>query len=252
MQNKMKIWLMVVGVGLLVPVNAQVNTDFILGYDFGNELAFDESWVNPDNATAGAFVSGSGMSLSSSGVGANNAVPWVSSTATGDPTQRAWFSDDVNSSDLSESITNNNFVEFSITADTGYFINPSQIGFLALTDNNNSPESYQLWISTDNFDNFNGNATTSTSLLGEGSVTQSRSGTNPQPFELYTHDITTPLMAEQIHARVYWYAASGTGSAAIRMDKVYMSGAVVIPEPGTLLLVGIALSSLLVFRRRSR
>ena len=239
-----------ISVCLVAHLNAQVDTNFILGYDFGDSGNLGTSWVNPDNATAGAFVSGAGMTLSSSGVGANNSEPWVSSSSTGDEDQRAWFSDDVNSMLLSTSIAEDKYVAFSINADPGYFINPSQIGFLALTDANNSPESYQLWISTDGFTNFDGTETAATTILGNGSVTQERSGTSPQAFQLFTHDIVSPFMAEQVSARVYWYASEGTGGAAIRMDKVYMSGTTVIPEPGTLLLVGISLSALLLFRRK--
>ncbi|MCC5790785.1 MAG: PEP-CTERM sorting domain-containing protein [Opitutales bacterium] len=211
--------------------SAQVDTSFLLGYDFGS-TDFDESWVNPDNATAGNFVSGAGMSIASSAVGATNSDPWVSSASTGDDSERAWFSDDVNSDTPDNSILIDKYVEFSISADTGYLVNPSQIGFLALTDNNNSPESYQLWISTDGFDGFDGTETASTTMLGDGSVSSERSGAAPQDFELFTHDITS-ISAEQVSARVYWHAGSGTGSAAIRMDKVYMSGTTVIPEPGT-------------------
>jgi hypothetical protein len=232
---------------------AQVDTDFILGYDFGNSgsFAFGESWVNPANATAGTFGSGSGMVLSSSGVGSTNTDPWASSSTTGDTGQRAWFSDDLDVSETEQDAYDNNvYVEFSITADTGYEITPSQIGFLALIDNTaNSPDDYDLWISTDGFNSFSGTATASTTNLGNGNVTDTRSGASPQDFQLFTHNVSS-ISGDEITARVYWYGTGG--SNAVRMDKAYMSGAVVIPEPSTLVMVGLALGAMLVTMRRRR
>lgn len=235
----------------LIVVSAFAQTRVVAQYDF-EDVGFATSRDGDADSAAGTFTSGPGITgFGSSAVGDTSAVPFSSSSATGDfnndPQGALFTGSSANQTTQQLAVDNNDYVAFTITPAAGltYDFNSLQFKLVSSGAVANAPEGFFV----------RSNRTGATNLAF-GEVTTSR--TIDGEFTLFSSDLTAFVGLQDVTTatefRFYFYNPDGAAiSTGLRIDKVQLQ-ADVVPEPSTYAMIGLG-AALLVgvqrFRRKN-
>ena len=136
--------------------------------------------------------------------------------------------------------TSTTYVTFKATAASGMMLDLTSLSVDITKGGNGGPRGFQLFYSTDGF-------VSNAGLLGSYSKANNE-GTD-QLFSNASVDLSSIPDASEVTFRFNQFVPSGGNS--LRYDNVLLNGDVVVPEPSTALLMGLAGSMLLLRRRKA-
>lgn len=217
---------------ILVLVSVGAHAAVLVQYDFTN------TFTNNNTNTASSAASTTVANTTASAF-ATNGMVGVRSTSSPSSTGNPSFA--VTTTQMGGSIDTNEYLNFSLSADSGYVLNLSSLSF-AVANAGSAPLPNGQWQVRSSLDNyatslgtFSSNTTTSTFETKSVSLTGSQfQNLSSIQFRFYLWDLNN----------------SNIGTKALRTDTVTLEGAVVvIPEPSSIALLLGGVGMLVCLRR---